>query len=856
MFCRAMGFVCLGMGVLCLLDSYAAGAPDGDRETPAEAWNAGWPAYRGPRDDYAAMTTGVAIHADPSKVRLLWKSEAQDMPRGKAWSARDSAYGAAGHPGGGGSSPIVAFGMVYQFYTRPAGDVWYFVPRGARYPHELFRVEADDVIHAVDLATGRTRWVRTFARRSINGQSMKSCIPDNHTPCIVGDTLVFLGPAWRLYGLDARSGEWRWERPLTSRAEERALIKARSLLTRTRTIGGHNLGLAYLQPVGDSLVLVNDQSGGIHAINAADGTTRWRVGGGKGQPQVSKWHQPAVWTQDGSHRLLLSTSEGVLCLDPASGKEQWRIKSVIPHGHLVVIGDRLVALGGVQAVNPEGNLMGHRGGVFGHPVCWQLTDSGAREVWRRDDLTTDAAKWAFRLDGRHVAVLDWAIDGAGRSRKARGVVLRVLDVATGKDATKPISAPVNGTRNGYGMAAEQTVILEADMSHAHHDFLGVRPAMEGAAFLSPWTPPHATTTAYDSYMMKPMLAGRRVMRGAYGLFCYDWRESPADDGLFVAPFLPDWVADLPKGAQRLAHPFQTERDRAAGKTRWEDVGTKGFEQYLAKADRPTLEAMALAITRWGDETKALTGPLALRVIQLVDEGRGDSAAALAGALRAVDPVAAQNLSLKLVPRLGTKKPGPARAACVVVERLGPGLGQEVLTALGASMERSDIVAQYAARALGRATTGDPRAIEMLVKAMESEDVMLAFSCSQALRDLLIRQNTGDEVVQRLAGLLPPAGTELPAMARLGVARVAEQMGPRGRDYLIALCDAQKGDSEMYLASLAFGFSGDQKAAAYITKLAANADGKKKRVIASLLERVRQGEGGDLPALRLPEAKRY
>ena len=397
MWVRTTEIMWVGLGVVCLFVAVAPGETLSDRSEAAEAWKAGWPAYRGPSDDYAAMDAGISIHADPSKVRLLWKSESQDMPRGKAWSARDSVYGGAGHPGGGGSSPVVAFGMVYQFYTRPAGDVWYFVPRGARYPHKLFRVEADDVIHAVDLATGRTRWVRTFARGSINGQSMKSCIPDNHTPCVVGDTLVFLDPMWRLYGLDGRSGEWRWERGLTDRANERELTRARSLLMRTGTIGGHNLGLAYLQPVGDDLVLVNDQSGGIHAVSASDGATRWRVGGGKSEPQVSKWHQPAVWTHGDSRRLVLSTSEGVLCLDLTGGKEQWRIAGAIPHGHLVVVGDRLVGLGGVGAINPEANLMGHRGGVFGHHLLAPKPATGISRL-PRSGAVYDRSRYYYGAD--------------------------------------------------------------------------------------------------------------------------------------------------------------------------------------------------------------------------------------------------------------------------------------------------------------------------------------------------------------------------------------------------------------------------------------------------------------------------
>jgi hypothetical protein len=287
------------------------------------------------------------------------------------------------------------------------------------------------------------------------------------------------------------------------------------------------------------------------------------VGGGKGEPQVSRWHQPAIWQHEGKLLLLLSTTAGILCLDPADGSERWRIEGVRPHGHLVVIGDRLLALGGKQALRDGGSPLNHRGGALGHPVCWTLTGDGARETWERADLVTDGSKWAYRLDDRHVAVLHWSVKQVGRRLKSSGVELRVLDLDNGEDRADPVSAygllASNATRNGYGIAAGGAVILENDMSHAHHDFFSIRPLDAGAAFSALWKPPHATTTAYDSYMVKPMIAGRRIMRGALGLLCYDWRQNPTDDGLFVEPRLPDWAGELPRGLRDLAHPLHLAR---------------------------------------------------------------------------------------------------------------------------------------------------------------------------------------------------------------------------------------------------------------------------------------------------------
>jgi hypothetical protein len=204
--------------------------------------------------------------------------------------------------------------------------------------------------------------------------------------------------------------------------------------------------------------------------------------------------------------LLLSTTEGIHCIHPADGSERWRIDNVRPHGHLVVMGNRLVALGGRQTLNPDANLLNHRGGALGHPVCWELTADGTKQAWQRDDLITDGSKWAYRLDDQHVAVLHWVHEKVGDRWQAKQIELRVLDVATGKDCAEPVSAlgllTSNATRNGYGIAAGGTVIFENDMSHAHHDFFSIRPLDVRPTFS--WfgnqrmRPPPRTTVTWSS----------------------------------------------------------------------------------------------------------------------------------------------------------------------------------------------------------------------------------------------------------------------------------------------------------------------------------------------------------------------
>lgn len=81
--------------------------------------------------------------------------------------------------------------------------------------------------------------------------------------------------------------------------------------------------------------------------------------------------------------------------------------------------------------------------------------------------------------------------------------------------------------------------------------------------------------------------------------------------------------------------------------------------------------------------------------------------------------------------------------------------------------------------------------------------------------------------------------------------MAEQLGPRGRDCLIALAEA---GSESAFHALARGFAGDELALARVKKVAEGHQDDKRR--ARALGILRDNGGGELPMLRVPEARRY
>jgi hypothetical protein len=244
-----------------------------------------------------------------------------------------------------------------------------------------------------------------------------------------------------------------------------------------------------------------------------------------------------------------------------------------------------------------------------------------------------------------------------------------------------------------------------------------------------------------------------------------------------------------------------------------------------------------------------------RVQVLVKSGRGDSAAALARAVPSLDVSAARRCATRLASELAADQPARARAACEAIGRLGPVLEPDVVTALVAALKRDDVAAQYAARAIARSSTVEAGALAGLIAGIKSPDARSSVACSQSLRALVICSGADGKLRDQVADLLPAPDVDTPRLPQFGLARVAEQLGPAGRDYLIALGGVY-GDEEAIVAALTFSFPNDQKAVEYVTEAVEAADGVPRKKLEAVLSRARETMGGDLPKLRVSEARRY
>lgn len=266
----------------------------------------------------------------------------------------------------------------------------------------LFHRQADDeVVTAIDVATGKARWNTAFA-----ATFEPSIVPDDGPRCvpvIAGDMVVVLGAAGTLAAVELETGAKRWQHDLQKEFQ-----------APTGYFGFGTTPLVY-----KDLVLVNvggDRSGaGVVAFDRKSGDVRWKMG-----RELGSYSAPLVTSLGGEPTALVITRLNLLGLDPASGKERFRTPfgargptvngatPVVNGEHILLtasygIGARLLKASAIsvatewddeilssQYTTPiwhEGAVYGVDGRQDGGPVSLKCFDPLTRKIfWEESDL--------------------------------------------------------------------------------------------------------------------------------------------------------------------------------------------------------------------------------------------------------------------------------------------------------------------------------------------------------------------------------------------------------------------------------------------------------------------------------------
>ena len=442
---RQMDRVGLGVAVVLSLATVVGAAdsagkpagPDPQRVyTEAEAIQIGWPSLAGPFSNFSPVKTDVRLVDDLANATVAWTSEnlglgigkqSTDFSKAMVTSRIERYLGpdSKAHPGTW-AGVIVGEGKVFASSMRPTGP---FVE--VEYPDKKakVRVDAEDLVVAVDLLTGKKLWEASEPGSVLWGGGKRVCF--QVAPVYSNGKVFTMGATGRVFAYDAANGKKLWQSDIGE-------MHKKALAERTKVLESLAKGKfafpkidswsSALQ-VADGVLAVPTFSGNsIRGLSLADGSKLWEASG-----VISYRNAPSVFTSAGREYLLTANERGEMrLLNPKDGKELWKVTDLGPNfftlapsqTHVLVN----VSKGNSRAVKDAPREPGSWG-------AYRISPEKAELAWKKDCKSDGYGMpiWADTYANLQQTIRDGigyftTIDGAeagGGSKGSRFVMVRM-----------------------------------------------------------------------------------------------------------------------------------------------------------------------------------------------------------------------------------------------------------------------------------------------------------------------------------------------------------------------------------------------------------------------------------------------
>jgi len=221
-----------------------------------------WLQWGGPNGDFTLQVEGLADRWPEDGPKTLWK-----------------------RPLGEGYSSILA-----------KGDTLF----------TMYRDGDDEVVVSLDAGTGATNWEHRYPAEVWPEMTHAFGLGPNATPLIVGNRLISIGIGGKMRCLDLASGKLLWEHDLPAEFGRRE---------RQEEYGYSAAPMLYK---GAILTLVGGTDHAVVAFDPADGSALW-----KSEPGGVSYAATTLTTLGGREQFIYFEPEGVVGLDPSTGKKLW-----------------------------------------------------------------------------------------------------------------------------------------------------------------------------------------------------------------------------------------------------------------------------------------------------------------------------------------------------------------------------------------------------------------------------------------------------------------------------------------------------------------------------------------------------
>jgi hypothetical protein len=465
-----------------------------------------WPCFTGPEGTFADPSK-VPLLDDFGRARLVWVSEHADLGWGKTVSGGGTArYPKTMAPSGSGSL-IVAGGLVIAAYFSPKNSA-----------------DADDIILALDAATGNTRWKQVFASKGANRGAGKGNVY-GPTPAAADGKVYHLGTTGRVYAVDLATGKPVWESDLGEIHRQLEALKAKTPVNENRIDGlWREQTPVMCSPlmVIDGVLMVTVRH--LQGFDAATGKKLWEIAGATSIQSV-----PCPAKLGGTMYAFCSGSDGYMRLiRPKTGEVVW--KESLGACFLPTVADGRAFVPRVKAP-AEGAPLPKRG-KDERPVltAFALSETGAKLLWQ-SDFPMDGDAWHAYRDG---------VVFACNSMKNPGNECKIKTFKAEDGTLLGQFDDVGGDRGRFHLWGDRIVVIGDN----HHESLGsncyywaLTPGVKdlkksGKPYSPRVIPGHVGVCGYIVLMRDPFADGYQFTRAinkekAVGvIMCWDLRARP------------------------------------------------------------------------------------------------------------------------------------------------------------------------------------------------------------------------------------------------------------------------------------------------------------------------------------------
>jgi outer membrane protein assembly factor BamB len=298
-------------------------------------------------------------------------------------------------------------------WERPLGDGYSGIAVEGGVLYTAYRRGSDDVVIAMDAATGKTTWEHADGAPFQNAYSDAVGPGPYSMPQVVGDRLIAVSGIGQVHSLDKKTGTPVWALDLG------------------RQFGGTRLDFGYSShplPYKDTLIVLAGGNGrAVIKVRQSDGSVVWQ------RHSLQAAHSsPVLIDVDGQPQVVVLLANEIVGLDPESGDLLWRQAHETDNGLAIS-----------TPVWAPGNLLFVSTAYGGGARALRLTRTGAHtsvsEVWqsariqshfgsviRQDDVV-------YLSSGQSVGILTAVDLATGRIRwQARDFVKAQLVAADGR----------------------------------------------------------------------------------------------------------------------------------------------------------------------------------------------------------------------------------------------------------------------------------------------------------------------------------------------------------------------------------------------------------------------------------------